>query len=47
MTKTRGERVCDFITQYVLVPEGKHVGKPLKLMAFQRKFILDLSLIHI
>ena len=39
--KTRGERVCDFITKYVLVPEGKHVGKPLKLMPFQRKFILE------
>jgi phage terminase large subunit-like protein len=24
------------------VPEGKHVGKPLKLMAFQRQFILDI-----
>ena len=40
-TKTRGERVCDFITQLVLVPEGKLVGHPMKLMKFQRKFILD------
>lgn len=38
---TRGERVCAFITQYVLVPEGKLVGQPMKLMDFQRRFILD------
>ena len=39
---TRGERVCTFIERYVLVPEGKHVGKPIKLMEFQRKFITDI-----
>src|SRR6056297_2729224 len=39
---TRGERVCAFIEQYCPVPEGKLVGKPIKLMAFQRKFILDI-----
>jgi len=39
---TRGEKVCAFIQRYCQVPEGKHVGKPLKLMAFQRQFILDI-----
>jgi phage terminase large subunit-like protein len=39
---TRGERVIAFIERFVKTPEGKHVGEPLKLMAFQRKFILDI-----
>lgn len=39
---TRGTRVCQFIEEFCLVPEGKFVGKPLKLMDFQRKFILDI-----
>jgi phage terminase large subunit-like protein len=39
---TRGEKVCAFVERFCLVPEGKSVGKPLKLMAFQRKFILDI-----
>jgi phage terminase large subunit-like protein len=39
---TRGERVCEFISRYCRVPEGKHVGKPLRLMQFQRRFILDI-----
>ena len=38
----RGERVCDFIEQFCLVPEGKLVGQPIKLMKFQRKFIMDI-----
>ena len=37
---TRGERVCAFIERYCLIPEGQHVGRPLKLQEFQRKFIL-------
>lgn len=36
---TRGERVIAFIERYCRVPEGAHVGKPLRLMAFQREFI--------
>lgn len=36
---TRGERVCEFIERFCLVPEGAHVGKPLKLAPFQKKFI--------
>jgi phage terminase large subunit-like protein len=39
---TRGEKVCAFVERYVLVPEGKHVGKPIKLMEFQKKFITDI-----
>ena len=39
---TRGEKVCKFIEALCPVPEGKLVGQPLKLMAFQRKFILDI-----
>lgn len=37
---TRGERVCRFIEKYICIPEGVHVGKPLKLAEFQRRFIL-------
>ena len=39
---TRGERVCRFIERYCLAPEGAHVGKPLELDVFQRRFILDI-----
>lgn len=39
---TRGEKVCAFVERYCLIPEGKHVGKPMKLMAFQRKFIQEI-----
>lgn len=37
---TRGERVCAFIERYCRAPEGAHVGEPIKLAAFQRRFIL-------
>jgi phage terminase large subunit-like protein len=39
---TRGEKVCAFIEKYCLTPEGKHIGKPMKLEDFQRKFILEI-----
>ena len=39
---TRGEKVCQFIEKFCPVPEGKLVGQPIKLMPFQRKFILDI-----
>lgn len=39
---TRGERVCEFITQYCLIPSGEYVGKPMVLEPFQRRFLLDL-----
>ena len=38
---TRGEKICAFIEHYCLIPEGAQVGQPIKLMKFQRKFILD------
>ena len=37
---TRGERVIAFIERYCRVPEGVLIGKPMKLMGFQKKFIL-------
>ena len=39
---TRGEKVIAFVERFCLVPEGKHVGQPMKLMKFQRQFILDI-----
>jgi phage terminase large subunit-like protein len=39
---SRGQKVCAFIERYCLAPEGDHIGKPIKLEAFQRKFILDI-----
>lgn len=38
-TPTRGQRVEAFIEKYCLTPEGTHVGEPIKLAPFQRKFI--------
>jgi len=37
---TRGQKVIKFIETYCVVPEGDHVGKPVKLAPFQKKFIL-------
>ena len=39
---TRGEKVCEFIETLCPVPEAKLVGQPMKLLPFQRKFILDI-----
>lgn len=39
---TRGEKVCAFIEKFLRIPEGGMVGKPMKLAAFQRRFILDI-----
>lgn len=39
---TRGEKVCAFIEQYCLTPEGDLIGKPMKLEPFQRRFILEI-----
>lgn len=38
---TRGEKICAFIEQFCVIPEGAKVGQPMKLLKFQRKFILD------
>lgn len=40
--KTRGEKVIAFIERYCLAPEGDHIGKPIVLEEFQRKFILEI-----
>ncbi len=37
---TRGERVCAFIERYCRVPEGTLLGQPMRLLPFQRRFIL-------
>lgn len=39
---TRGQKVCAFIEKYCLAPEGKNIGKPMKLERFQRKFVLEI-----
>lgn len=39
MSLSRGGRVIAFIEKFCLVPEGAHVGKPIKLAPFQKKFI--------
>lgn len=36
---SRGARVIRFIEAYCKAPEGEHVGKPIKLAPFQKKFI--------
>ncbi len=38
---TRGDRVLAFVAKFIRVPEGKHVGKPLELMEFQKRFIRE------
>ncbi len=37
---TRGERVIQFIQAYCVIPEGEHVGKPVVLADFQKRFLL-------
>jgi phage terminase large subunit-like protein len=39
---TRGEKVIAFIERFCKVPEGVLVGKLIRLLPFQKKFILDL-----
>lgn len=38
--QTRGERVIAFIERYCIVSEGALLGKPVRLLPFQKKFIL-------
>ncbi len=35
----RGANVIAFVEEFCLAPEGQHVGKPIKLLPFQKKFI--------
>lgn len=37
---TRGERVCRFCEDHLVIPEGAMVGQPLKLADFQEAFLL-------
>lgn len=37
----RGERVCAFIEKHCLVPEGDLIGQPMRLLPFQRNFIMS------
>jgi phage terminase large subunit-like protein len=39
---TRGERVCAFIEEYCIVPEGDLIGTKVKLLPSQRDFIIDI-----
>lgn len=38
---TRGEKVIAFIEKYCRVPEGVLLGKPVRLLDFQKRFIID------
>lgn len=38
---SRGTDICRFIELYCPVPEGKLVGKPMVLLPFERKFIIE------
>ncbi len=37
---TRGERVIAFIETFLRVPEGAMIGQPVRLLEFQKEFIL-------
>ncbi len=38
---TRDQKICVFIEHYSLILEGAQSGQQIKLIKFQRKFILD------
>lgn len=38
---TRGEKIIAFIERYCVVPEGKLIGKPMRLLPFQKRFIIE------
>ena len=39
---TRGDRVIAFVETYLKVPEGEHVGHPIRLEEFQKRFIREI-----
>lgn len=39
---TRGDRVIAFVETYLKVPEGEHVGQPIRLEEFQKRFIREI-----
>jgi len=42
LAKSRGDRVIAFIERYCIVPDGNLLGKPMRLLDFQKRFIRDL-----
>lgn len=38
---TRADRVISFVERYLLIPEGAQVGRPIRLLPFQKEFIRD------
>ena len=38
-TRTRADKVIEFLRKYIVTPEGEHVGKPMELAPFQEEFI--------
>jgi phage terminase large subunit-like protein len=38
---TRGEKVAAFIERYCVIPSGEHVGRPMRLEPFQKKFLCE------
>lgn len=40
-SRERSDRVIEFITRYCRTPEGAHVGQPIELAEFQKKFVRD------
>jgi len=38
---TRGEKIIAFVERYCIIPEGAHVGQPIRLAEFQKRFILE------
>jgi len=40
--ESRGDRVCRFLSEFCIVPEGEHVGKKIVLAPFQKRFIREI-----
>lgn len=40
--KSRGEQACEWIETHCRIPEGKFVGKPVKLRPWQRKIVIGI-----
>ena len=38
---THGKKIVAFIEAYCKIPEGAHVSQSMKLMKFQKQFILE------
>ena len=40
--QSRGDRVIAFIERFCFIPSGAHVGKPVRLEAFQKRFVREI-----